>query len=230
MDNTLSNISKMLYYIRTGSQELTSAGLDLLENQVDNPGITDLQDSLIELLKAEQRVNAFSNSINHLKTRWQKGELDDSVDIVKVLEDSLKEEESKHDDVNVWEHEFMKNFIDQIRQVDKSVPLCFGPNGQANSGSTSEIHVTKALTGTKCPITQLDINEPFKDSSCGHTFERTAILSHLKQCQKKKKKAKCPFQGCTNIIQSANLQENTAMRRDILAKRKGESSSLQLHN
>lgn len=33
LDNTLSNISKMLYYIRTGSQELTSAGLDLLENQ-----------------------------------------------------------------------------------------------------------------------------------------------------------------------------------------------------
>lgn len=42
---------------------------------------------MIELLKAEQRVNAFSTSINQLKTRWQKGELDDSVDIVKVQDE-----------------------------------------------------------------------------------------------------------------------------------------------
>lgn len=51
---------------------------------VENHGVTELQDSLVELLKAEQRIHAFSDSINQLKTKWQDGQLDDSVDIVQV--------------------------------------------------------------------------------------------------------------------------------------------------
>lgn len=231
LDNTLSNISKMLYYIRTGSQELTSAGLDLLENQVQNPGISDLQDSLVELLKAEQRVNAFSSSITQLKNKWQKGELDDSVDIVQVLEDSLKEEELKHDDVtNIWENELMTNFVEQIRAVDESVPLQQGPNAAASSTNrhnmSGEIQLTDSWSGTKCPITQMDMTEPYKDATCGHTFEKSAILSHIKQCQKKRKQAVCPYHGCHNVIKASNLQENAIMMRALQSRRRdGEGTS-----
>lgn len=52
---------------------------------VPEPGINDLQDALVELLKAEQRVNAFSSAITELKNQWQSGQLDDSVDIVQVI-------------------------------------------------------------------------------------------------------------------------------------------------
>ncbi|XP_039253444.1 E3 SUMO-protein ligase NSE2-like [Styela clava] len=231
LDNTLSNISKMLYYIRTGSQELTSAGLDLLENQVENPGITDLQDSLVELLKAEQRVNAFSSSINQLKTKWQQGELDDSVDIVQVLEDSLKEEELKHDDVaNIWEHELMKNFTEQIKAVDENVPLQQGPNasepGTSAHNTSGDIQATETQSGTKCPITQVEMTEPYKDTVCGHRFEKNAIIAHVKQCQKRRKKAKCPYPGCTNIIQMSHLKDDAVMKRSIHSRRRdGEGTS-----
>ena len=40
---------------------------------------------------------------------------------MKVLEDSLEEEEKKHNDAaSVWDHEFMRNFTEQIKQVDES--------------------------------------------------------------------------------------------------------------
>jgi len=43
-----------------------------------------LQECIVELVKAEQRVKAFTRSVKDIKTRWQNGELDESEDVVEV--------------------------------------------------------------------------------------------------------------------------------------------------
>ena len=38
----------------------------------------------MDLVRAEQRVKTFTNSVNELKKSWKNGDLDDSVDVVEV--------------------------------------------------------------------------------------------------------------------------------------------------
>jgi len=38
----------------------------------------------VELVRAEQRVKTFTDSVNALKQSWRSGNLDDSVDVVEV--------------------------------------------------------------------------------------------------------------------------------------------------
>lgn len=52
---------------------------------VENPGIKGLQDCIVELVKAEQRVKTFTDSVNELKRSWKEGNLDESVDVVEVI-------------------------------------------------------------------------------------------------------------------------------------------------
>lgn len=130
-----------------------------------------------------------------------------------VLEDCLKEEDAKYEESDIWDHEFMKNFVDQMGQADSStenrycasgvctfylpdfivsgVQLSHGPNASENSdGTTSDMVIRDARTVKKCPITQSDIEEPYRDVVCGHTFEKVAILAYVGQYQKKRKNAK----------------------------------------
>ena len=51
---------------------------------VENPNMDTLQECIVELVKAEQRVKAFTRSVKDIKTRWQNGELDESEDVVEV--------------------------------------------------------------------------------------------------------------------------------------------------
>eukprot|EP00536_Pseudo-nitzschia_multiseries_P009421 jgi/Psemu1/288454/fgenesh1_pg.261_\ len=45
----------------------------------------------------------------------------------------------------------------------------------------------------KCPLTMVLMENPVRSSVCGHSFERDAILQHLR------KSKKCPKPGCTNV-------------------------------
>lgn len=67
--------------------------------------------------------------------------------------------------------------------------LC-GESTDTNANDSQEIQYTESNVMSKCPITQQVISEPVKDSICGHTFEKSAILAHVKKCNQKGKSAK----------------------------------------
>ncbi|XP_076808795.1 E3 SUMO-protein ligase NSE2-like isoform X2 [Clavelina lepadiformis] len=202
-------------YIKTGRQEVLEVGVELLDNKIENPGIGDLQNCIMELIKAEQRVKAFTRSVNDLKSRWQNGDLDDSTDVVQVLQHDLQAQEEANVDVNnIWDHEFMVAFVDQMKEIDGGVSLNTGPNS-STSANDMDMQMTQAEMSVKCPITQSDMVDPVKDKTCNHSFEKEAITAHIKQCQKRRKAAKCPYPGCTNIILAGNLEANVAIQRAL---------------
>lgn len=210
LDSALGNIKKMSEYIQTGRQEVTDTAIELLENNVSSNGIDSLQNCIMNLIKAEHRVKAFTKSVDDLKSQWQNGDLDEGTDVIKVLENSFKNERQRtSEDVNVWDHEFMVAFVDQLKAIDSTVPIKTG----ANNGKDSEMEMAVAHVSTKCPFTQVDMVDPVKDKTCGHSFEKSAVLNHIAAEQKKGKQAKCPYPGCTNVIKANNLEENVAIKR-----------------
>jgi len=200
----------MSEYIQTGRQEVTDTAIELLENNVSNGGIDSLQDCIMNLIKAEHRVKAFTKSVDQLKTQWQNGDLDEGDDVIKVLENSFKNERQRtSDDINVWDHEFMVAFVDQLKAIDSSIPIKTGANGTRDT----EMEMSVAHVSTKCPFTQVEMVNPVKDKTCGHSFEKEAVLSHISNEQKKGKSAKCPYPGCMNVLRANNLEENVAIKR-----------------
>nr|CAB3264450.1 E3 SUMO-protein ligase NSE2 [Phallusia mammillata] len=229
IDSALNNISKMSEYIKTGRQEVLEVGMDLIENKIEDPGIDSLQDCIVELVKAEHRVKAFTQSVNSIKTRWQNGDLDDDEDVVEMLENDLKaEEERSMDEKYVWDHEFMTAFIDQMKTADPDVQLKTGSNTSAScssNGVSGEMEIIQAEVALKCPITQCEMTDPVMDPTCSHTFEKDAIHAHIKQNLKRKRQPKCPYPGCKNILVLARLESNAAVKRMIERKKRGHGET-----
>ena len=48
----------------------------------------------------------------------------------------------------------------------------------------------------KCPLTRMDITDPFKNKTCGHVFNRDAILEYYKQSKRiSRGSVECPCAG-----------------------------------
>nr|XP_002126230.1 E3 SUMO-protein ligase NSE2 [Ciona intestinalis] len=212
LDGAMHNLEKMSEYVQTGKTEVIEVGIELLENKIENSGMDKLQECIGGLIRAEQRVKAFTHSVDSLKSRWQNGELEDSMDIVEELEADFKRETEKvTNDPSLWDHEFMTSFIEQMKTIDAGFEFNTGVKPR---GDDDVMQMAGEAT-TTCPITQCQMADPVKDKICGHSFEKQAILAHIAQCQKRKRPAKCPSTGCTNIIDRNNLESNVALKQLI---------------
>ena len=50
-----------------------------------------------------------------------------------------------------------------------------------NNADDEGLVVTKVNVSTTCPITQSTFKEPVKNSMCGHSYEKIAIMQYLKR-------------------------------------------------
>lgn len=66
-----------------------------------------------------------------------------------------------------------------------------------------------------CPLTSAVFKEPVKSQACNHTFEKGAILNHIKIAGTKKTLAACPVAGCTRKVTAENLVIDEAMLRRL---------------
>ena len=85
----------------------------------------------------------------------------------------------------------------RTQQLIKQVEFEFAQdeNLLAENQDDDDIVMTEEEIEIKCPYTQMVMMEPMRNKVCGHNYEKTAIEQFIKR---KKKKAKCPYDGCGN--------------------------------
>ncbi|XP_045520682.1 E3 SUMO-protein ligase NSE2-like isoform X1 [Pieris brassicae] len=75
----------------------------------------------------------------------------------------------------------------------------------------SDIAITASQTTYNDPFTKKAIEDPVKNSLCGHIYEKEVIMNII---QKKKKGIKCPVAGCgnKNLIQTKHLVSDDELK------------------
>ena len=78
-----------------------------------------------------------------------------------------------------------------------------------NSDDEDEIMFSQAEVSLKCPITKQQYKNPVR-ANCGHTFEESAIKALCVRGA-----SRCPYIGCTSVINKESLQIDHAMVRRL---------------
>jgi hypothetical protein len=88
-----------------------------------------------------------------------------------------------------------------------------GEDGEMELGDEEEIAVGRITRSLVCPITRILFDEPVKNTACGHTYSRQAVLTHIRA--RPVGKAKCPVGGCPAVILERNLVDDGEMDRAV---------------
>lgn len=146
-------------------------------------------------------------------------------DIEEIFKKKLEETESDVEDLN--EHAQLKEFVKQIWYVHHNgEPL----PSDAVENDDADIIVAQVTTvqllmifwitclivfvntlfqaseeSVICPLTQQQMVEPVRSKQCHHSYERMAILQHLKS---RNKRVRCPIAGCSHYVVEGDLEAN----------------------
>lgn len=84
--------------------------------------------------------------------------------------------------------------------------------GAGSSTSTSKL---------RCPITTKLMEDPVRNSLCGHTYSKEAILQHLRVSRRKE----CPVAGCSAVnISPRHLTEDIGLTQLVRRRRRREDA------
>jgi SUMO ligase MMS21 Smc5/6 complex component len=106
----------------------------------------------------------------------------------------------------------------KTRPVQQQIAQILGinSNGGTNLNEEDDLEVTIVQRddprSLKCPITRQLFENPVKNKICGHSYDKEAIIQHLRIARNKK----CPVAGCNNInIKADQLLENIELTQEV---------------
>lgn len=78
----------------------------------------------------------------------------------------------------------------------------------------------------KCPITGVLMEDPVKNSICGHSYSRAGIRSHM---QAKQHRAKCPVAGCynTQVVTERVLADDYGVQQAVRKEKRRQEQEQQ---
>lgn len=82
----------------------------------------------------------------------------------------------------------------------------YASSGVADEGDFS---VTVSRDIFVCPITQQPFKDPYRSTTCGHVFEREAVMNMLRS----NRNIPCPVGGCRHHLSQSMLQQDTELHR-----------------
>jgi hypothetical protein len=90
-----------------------------------------------------------------------------------------------------------KNNHDKAKEIRSKLEM--PPEEQDLEAQDQELqvvggHAASAVSALKCPLTGTLLEDPVKNSVCGHAYSKAAILDHLRRAKGKV----CPMVGCHN--------------------------------
>ncbi|KAL9094885.1 MAG: hypothetical protein Q9165_002834 [Trypethelium subeluteriae] len=95
-------------------------------------------------------------------------------------------------------------------------------DGEGDSDSdSSDIAIARERISTKCPLTLREFEDPVTSTHCPHSFERSAILSLIKDARDQSGSSRgarvvqCPVGGCAQMLTERDLRKDPTMVRRI---------------
>ncbi|KAJ6442040.1 chromosomal organization and DNA repair protein Mms21 [Purpureocillium lavendulum] len=76
--------------------------------------------------------------------------------------------------------------------------------GDEEDEDNDDIAVEREVLSLKCPLTLRDLEEPYSNNKCKHTFEKSAILDYLPRTGT----VQCPQTGCSHMFSRAKFDQD----------------------
>ena len=177
-----------------------------LEGLLDPTKLQEYRDTIKKLalqnVQHERQVKAYVEGLRELEVKHRE---DGSVDYPKVLKDAMNQAHT----------EIQQNSV-AMEQETLYLKVCDSLNEPKESSKTEDDDEIMAEGGPrvnlKCPITGTLMEDPYKNSVCGHVYEKEAILNHLRKDRTKR----CPVAGCsTSQITQAMLRPDNVTATQI---------------
>jgi hypothetical protein len=120
------------------------------------------------------------------------GEVAATQDYELILQQGMQDQPSAADKNSITNHDMAKEMRSKLelppeeqeeQDEDQELQVVGGSGGNAASSSR-----------LKCPLTGTLLEDPVKNSVCGHAYSKAAILDHLSRARGKV----CPMVGCQN--------------------------------
>ncbi|KAF1972639.1 hypothetical protein BU23DRAFT_507917 [Bimuria novae-zelandiae CBS 107.79] len=109
--------------------------------------------------------------------------------------------------------------------TDTGLPAPGVPGHGQDGDEDDDIVMGPATISTKCPLTLLELQDPYTSSKCPHTFERTAIFEMIRKSKhgpggvpmprNEEKAIKCPQSGCDKWLARNDLHHDPVLVRKI---------------
>ena len=65
----------------------------------------------------------------------------------------------------------------------------------------------------------MEMKEPVKSRTCGHSYSKLAIQGHI---ERMKHKARCPIVGCPNILKLDDLETDQDLELELRRRHRGK--------
>lgn len=150
-----------------------------------------LKDITKENIEDSRTIDGFLHSLRSLREDLLNGRGNGEHDYASQLRDYMTEFKSNSDNFVALEHE----------QFYREVLTELGEELTAANNDDDEIQMMGGASKQtlKCPLTTGLLEDPVKNSFCGHVYSRAAVMEYIRS-----HKRRCPVAGCHNTQFSAS--------------------------
>ncbi|TDH65180.1 hypothetical protein CCR75_005902 [Bremia lactucae] len=193
-----SALKMALYAAKKQHLELLKYTIEGVDSLCNNAAfIKDLEDQehLLQLDETAKgfallktRLTRYKTQLEELEPLVESGKLDQKK-INKLHKDALTTPR-----INATKHDFYKKFCDKA-----------GIELAVDGDEDVFIQESESIRSMICPVTQMEMDDPLRNPSCGHTYSMKGIQAHLQRNKK------CPVAGCPQRLSIDNLERDVEM-------------------
>ncbi|KAF1783755.1 E3 SUMO-protein ligase Nse2 (Mms21) [Phytophthora cactorum] len=171
--------------------------LDLLKYTIEGADSLCNNAAFLKDLEDQEHLQQLGETARALPGKLDQKKID------KVLKDTLATPR-----INATKHDFYRKFCDRA-----------GIELAVDGDEDLFIQESESIRSTICPVTQMEMDDPLRNPSCGHTYSKKGIQSHLQRSKK------CPVAGCPQKLAFDSLERDVEM--EVIIARSHHTSEQQ---
>lgn len=207
VNQAMKDLRKAQEYTLYGLKSIPDFAAEFLELNVQeqlNP-IEEHRALIKRFFSLDSDLNSYAQAVEQVKSMINSSSIQPD-DISDKLQQLYEVEKTKELQVTSSTH-----YCNLERHVNAS------SSSTEHDSNDTDLAVTNETQTYKCPYTGKKMVAPVKNTSCGHSYEKEAILAYIKQ---RKNRAKCPVSGCINqsFMTPSCLVPDTKLKRAMLQR------------
>jgi len=177
--------TKTITSITTSMSQLTDMVKDMREHGLDEH-VKELEDLHRKYAGMQFKLNAQKTSVEQVKA-------------AALRSNSLADLDTQYKQV----------YAQELKKQPAEETMAASSSSTSTQLEQDGIVVEAATENLTCPITQQEMVDPVMNSACKHSYDKTAIHTHIKNMRGNA--VRCPISGCTRSVHVTNLVPNTKL-------------------
>ncbi|XP_029958486.1 E3 SUMO-protein ligase NSE2 [Salarias fasciatus] len=213
---TLSSLKSCQADIATGMDIVTDVAMDLMETQAQNPGIKELEATILECARLDREINYFVDTVQQVTAEVNAQQPEAMFCLSDKVKERFTHRIAELSDAELHNHQKVMAFKESIKNSSKQA------NEETSEDMLDEdISVTQTQVNFTCPLTQAEMVNPMKNKNCQHHYDEGAILGLIRKRHSQRKKCRCPVVGCGNAdVKESDLIPDQVLRRRIQSQKR----------